>query len=386
MKNGYLKLFFYVGCTCLIVFEFLKAYFILPMPGSQESESINLAYDLHSYRWVFRIVFFAFILSGIKAAFQSKNKWPSGVILLIALVVAYFFNFKMSADKMFLQITTVTMKPRNENKVSGTRLVIAVENNGQAKAYPIEFLTYHHQVQDTVGGKPILVTYCNVCRSGRVYEPIVNGHYDKFRLVGMDHFNAMLEDGSTGSWWRQSTGEAIAGKMKGAVLREFESRQMTVNKWFELYPNALIMQPDKAFLNRYDSLARFEQGKIEGGLTGTDTLSWKSKSWVIGVHIGNLYKAYDWNQLKKEKIINDEIGKTPILLILLSDGQNFAAFERPSNEIFAIRNDTLFSNEETYDVFGRKIKEPSKKLKNIKAYQEFLHSWNYFHPDPMSKK
>ena len=100
------------------------------------------------------------------------------------------------------------------------RLVIGVVNNGEAKAYPIRFLGYHHQVQDTVGGKPVIVTYCTVCRTGRVFEPMVNGKPEKFRLVGMDHFNAMFEDATTKSWWRQVNGEAITGKLKGQQLPE----------------------------------------------------------------------------------------------------------------------------------------------------------------------
>ena len=101
-------------------------------------------------------------------------------------------------------------------------------NNGEAKAYPIQFLGYHHQVQDTVGGKPMMVTYCTVCRTGRVFEPVVNGKHEKFRLVGMDHFNAMFEDVTTKSWWRQVSGEAITGKLKGQQLPEVHSTQTSL--------------------------------------------------------------------------------------------------------------------------------------------------------------
>ena len=97
------------------------------------------------------------------------------------------------------------------NTVVIDRLVLGVQINGQARAYPIQYIAYHHQVTDTVGGKPIMVTYCSVCRSGRVFEPRISGKQDAFRLVGMDHFNAMFEDKTTGTWWRQVNGEAVAG-------------------------------------------------------------------------------------------------------------------------------------------------------------------------------
>jgi hypothetical protein len=49
-----------------------------------------------------------------------------------------------------------------------------------------------------------------------VFSPVVDGRSETFRLVGMDHFNAMFEDASTHSWWRQANGEAIAGPSKGS--------------------------------------------------------------------------------------------------------------------------------------------------------------------------
>lgn len=146
----------------------------------------------------------------------------------------------------------------------------------------------------------MIVTYCSVCRTGRVFIPVVDGQSEKFRLVGMDHFNAMFEDKTTKSWWRQSTGEAVAGKQKGKKLEEFPAFQMSLKKWFELYPNSKVMQADETFTSVYDSLGRFENGKSTGSLTRTDSLSWEAKSWVIGIEMNSHHhKAYDWNVLKK---------------------------------------------------------------------------------------
>jgi hypothetical protein len=106
--------------------------------------------------------------------------------------------------------------------------------------------------------------------------------------------------------------------------------QVTLNKFFSLYPFGSVMQADEASLSKYDSLARFEKGKSKSKLTGRDSLSWKDKSWVIGVEEGNLSKAYDWNELHAKRIINDKIGNVPIVLALAGDGQSFTAFEIPS--------------------------------------------------------
>ncbi len=353
----------------------------MPIPGSQLMDSIDIAYFLHSYRWFFRAIFIAIIALGSIQAFQVKRNWIPALILFFTSAIVYLFNFQMSADKMFLEPENVVLKSQPENKLPGDRLVIGIENNGEAKAYPVEFLAYHHQVLDNVGGKAIMVTYCSVCRTGRVYEPVVNGKYETFRLVGMNHFNAMFEDAGSGTWWRQVTGEAVAGEFKGEKLPELESKQLTVNKWYELYPHGKVMQADESFIKTYDPLARFERGKSKSNLTRTDSLSWKDKSWVVGIAIGESSKAYDWNYLKKEKIINDKISGKQIVLILSSDGQSFVAFQRPSGQKFTVSNDTLFSDSVTYNFSGNDLKNPENKLKSINAYQEFWHSWKIFHPN-----
>ncbi|HRX93579.1 MAG TPA: DUF3179 domain-containing (seleno)protein [Chitinophagaceae bacterium] len=376
-----MKRLFYTGLAGLILFEVLNVYFIMPMPGSQEMKSISIAYFLYSWRWIIRAVFLLMVIMGIVDAFRRKRKWIPAIVLLVACSVAYLFNFKMTAEKMFLQPKHVMLKSRAENVLPGSRLVIGVENNGEANAYPIEFLAYHHQIKDSIGGKPVIITYCSVCRTGRVFEPIVNGHYEQFRLVGMDHFNAMFEDKETKSWWRQVNGEAIAGKLKGTKLPVVESQQMTIDKWFELYPDGKVMQPDETFTNVYDSLAKYEQGKSKSNLTRTDSLSWKEKSWVVGLETGNLSKAYDWNYLKAKRIINDTIGNTSIVLALSKDEQSFVAFERQPDQTFTISDDDmLHADSSAYDFSGRDLSLPSKRLKHIPASQEFWHSWLTFHP------
>src|SRR5689334_13419390 len=313
-----MKTLFWLGLLGLFLFEIANVYFIMPMPGSQRMNSIDLAYFLYKWRWFFRGLFLVMCVIGLLRA-QWKRRWLLAIPVIILLIVAYMANFKMAADHMFYQANKILMVSAAENKIDSGRLVIGVKINDEAKAYPIRFLGYHHQVQDTLGGQPIMVTYCTVCRTGRVYQPIVNGKYEKFRLVGMDHFNAMFEDATTKSWWRQVTGEAITGKLKGQHLPEVFSTQTSLGDWLRLHPNSQILQADPAFTESYGKTTKYEDGTSRDDLTGTDSLSWKDKSWVIGIKAGNARKAYDWNQLMNERIIQDKIDKTAVALVVSND-------------------------------------------------------------------
>jgi Protein of unknown function (DUF3179) len=374
-----MKKIFYTGLGALVLFEILNVYFIMPMPGSQRMNSVDVAYFLFRWRWLFRTLFSVMILYGFLKS-SKKRLWIPLVSIIIAAAGVYVLNFKMAADHMFNKTKNLLMVNGSENKVGAQRLIIGVEHNGIAKAYPIQFLGYHHQVSDTIGGEPVIVTYCTVCRTGRVFEPVVNGKTETFRLVGMDHFNAMLEDATTKSWWRQATGEAITGKLKGQKLPEVSSSQTSLGEWLRLYPNSLVMQADPSFASSYDSTLKYEDGKSKSKLTGTDSLSWKDKSWVIGVKAGNSSKAYDWNELKKERIIRDKIDETSIALILANDDKSFFAFETPSqNSAVDFRNDSLFVGNNIYRIDGKSYAGLAA-LKRLPASQEFWHSWRTFNP------
>jgi hypothetical protein len=364
----------------LILFEIANVYFIMPMPGSQQMDTVDLAYFLYRWRWAFRILFTGLIIWGWSQS-NWKRKWLVTLLLLAIAAVVYMANFNMAADHMFYQPNKLIMVDNQANLVDSNRLVIGVVHNDEARAYPIQFLGYHHQVLDTVGGKPMIITYCTVCRTGRIFEPMIKGKPDVFRLVGMDHFNAMFEDATTRSWWRQVNGEAITGPLKGQSLPEIFSIQSSLEEWTKLYPNTLIMQADSSFINSYSKNTDYETGKSRRPLTGTDSLSGKPKSWVVGVRTGSASKAYDWNRLKTDRIIHDEIQGVPVLVVMAMDTAGFFAFERPDAQArFTLDSAGMRYKQYHFTLQGRGI-DTAFSLKPLQAYQEFWHSWQTFNPE-----
>jgi hypothetical protein len=267
--------------------------------------------------------------------------------------------------------------------------VVGIYINGQAKAYPIEIIGYHHQVQDTVGGEPVLITYCSVCRTGRVFSPFVNGKYQHFRLVGMDHFNAMFEDEDTKSWWRQATGEAIAGSLRGTRLKELPSEQMRLGAWVREYPNTLVLQPDQYFAKQYEGLRGFDAGTINSGLEKRDSGSWKFKSWIVGVMVDGQARAYDWNALVRQRIIQDTIQNKRIVLVLENDNMTFHAWSNiVKGQMLQLSLDNASQmikdnvSNSVWNMDGLCVEGNLKgtNLEAVPAYQEFWHSWQSFHP------
>ena len=62
-------------------------------------------------------------------------------------------------EKMFYPMGRPAFMPAGEAKLDGDEMVIAVAVAGAARAYPIRIVSYHHIVNDWVGGVPIAATY-----------------------------------------------------------------------------------------------------------------------------------------------------------------------------------------------------------------------------------
>jgi Protein of unknown function (DUF3179) len=379
----------FVGLLLAFATEILRVYFIMPFPGSQHSDTIGIAYFLNNNAVWLRIIALALVLPPLFYYFRKGRIWQKILLslpILLYVVIAYFFNFRFLADKMFRQPKEKLFASGTVDAVDSNKLIIGVALHGEARAYPIEVIGYHHQVRDTVGGQPVMVTYCTVCRTGRVYSPFVNGRYTKFRLVGMDHFNAMFEDDSTESWWQQATGVAITGPLKGQRLAEIPSAQMRLGDWMMLHPESRTLQPDPNFKARYDSLKGYDEGLIDGGLERRDSGSWKFKSWVVGINLHGYSKAYDWNRLVKDRFITDSVGHTPVLLTIAPDNRSFYAYSPGDSLHFRYDSSSRLLKEDhtnsTWRIDGECVDGPLKgqRLPVIQAYQEFWHSWRTFHP------
>jgi hypothetical protein len=377
------------GLLLLFAIEILRVYFIMPFPGSQQSDTISIAYWIgRNIIWL-RIIALLLILFPAISLYKNGRPWAKVVVSLVLVlyaVVFFFFNFRFEADKMFYQPEQKTFSGAGTNKIDGDKLVIGVAISGEAKAYPIQLIGYHHQVRDSIGNIPVMITYCTVCRTGRAFSPAVNGKTEEFRLVGMDHFNAMFEDATTKSWWQQATGVSIAGPLKGAALKELPSQQASLNTWLKQYPNSLVMQPDKTFLEKYEQLAKYDKGNGKSSLTKRDSASWMPKSWVIGITHDQTSKAYDWNELVKNRIISDSLPGLPLLITLENDNASFHVFDRTlKGKVLSFKKsgfDQLTDNEgSAWNLSGESIDGISRgeKLNQVQSYQEFWHSWETFH-------
>ena len=81
-------------------------------------------------------------------------------LLLAPLIAVTWFARQNHFEWMFNPLPSAAYAKASEaNFLSDNDMVLAVEINGEAVAYPVRQMAYHHVVNDVVGGKPITATY-----------------------------------------------------------------------------------------------------------------------------------------------------------------------------------------------------------------------------------
>lgn len=127
--------------------------------------------------------------------------------------------------------------------------VLGVDLGGEAVAYPLRILRNHELVNDVVGGLPISVVYCTLCRSALVFDGRVGDQTLTFLTSGLLlNSNKIMYDNETGSLWQHLTGTAIGGPLLGTELDLLAIEHVRWNDWVSAYPDtAIIDLPDPIF-------------------------------------------------------------------------------------------------------------------------------------------
>ncbi|MDG1084512.1 MAG: DUF3179 domain-containing protein [Planktotalea sp.] len=139
-------------------------------------------------------------------------------------------------------------KAITETRIGGTEPVITVEINGDARAYPVRYLTWHEIANDVVGGVPVAVTFCPLCNSGITFDRRVKQGTLTFGVSGkLRNSDMLMYDRETETWWQQAIGEAIVGDLLGTELVQLPTWMESWDEFVARNPEGLVMEePDFA--------------------------------------------------------------------------------------------------------------------------------------------
>jgi hypothetical protein len=295
--------------------------------------------------------------------------------------------------------------------------VIAVNLNGEAKAYPLQILIWHEIANDALGGVPIAVTFCPLCNSAFVFdrrvplsqeaqaavlevneaqpaaldgaflaayahqwgatEAFVGGLEVTFGVSGMLYnSNVLMFDSTTSTLWAQLLGEGNVGTLAGTKLLRYPGQIISFEAFRQAFPGAPVMSRDTGFSRDYgqnpyagyddvDSPPWFPAG------AGDDRLPPKAR--VVTLEFPDAAVAFPFEVLKKARAINHTLAGRSFVVFwsegtasaldhaMISSGRDVGAvgvFERGVNgrELTFGWNGEAFIDEQTgshWNLLGR---------------------------------
>ena len=122
-----------------------------------------ISYFLKSWSPTVTLLITIGVIGLVFAAWRSSKRWYSKVPLVLPILLAIVFAWfarQNHFEWMFNPLTSSAFAKASEvDYVQDDEMVLAVKINGDAVAYPVSLMAYHHIAQDVVGGTPITATY-----------------------------------------------------------------------------------------------------------------------------------------------------------------------------------------------------------------------------------
>ena len=285
--------------------------------------------------------------------------------------------------------------------------VVFLEIDGDARAYPLQILTWHEIVNDEVGGVPVAVTFCPLCNSAIAFDRLFDGVELEFGVSGnLRNSDLIMYDRQTHSWWQQFTGEGIVGKYAGRNLQQLPASIVSFADFRRAHPDGQVLSRDTGYSRRYgrNPYAGYDtaggnpflfSGDLDGRLLPVER--------VIAVTIDDVDVAFPLTVLQEEGAINYSVGEQRIAVFHMFgttsalDGGSIAESrdvgaagvfnaDLGGEALTFVAQDGVIKDQQTgsvWDILGRAIEGPlaGERLTPVLHGNHFWFAWAVFKPD-----
>lgn len=276
--------------------------------------------------------------------------------------------------------------------VGDTDMVMGLEINGDARAYPLLILVWHEIVNDEVGGIPVAVTYCPLCYTSQVFERTIDGEAVEFGTTGkLYQSNLLMYDRLTDSYWSQALGTAVKGPLSGSKLVLVPFDVITWSDWKSAHPDTVILSTDTGYARAYEVDpygSYYTDSRIIFPVDNADERM-HPKEIIIGFVLDGTSKAYRQADVESSVVINDVVGDTSTLLLSMFAG-NTRAFDRElDGEVLTFEydgsriTDAGSGSEWNYDGLAVAGERAGEQLTRLPIEPGFWFEWVAFHPQTL---
>lgn len=274
-------------------------------------------------------------------------------------------------------------------------LVVGIVVDGDARAYPVRLLSLHEIVNDTIGGRPVAVTWCPLCFSAVAFARVVDGREVTFGVSGiLYNNNLVMYDHQTNTLWSQLLGQAIRGALRGEQLAVLPLQMSGWGAWKAAYPQTRVLSAERIGRRAADVIDPYAGYYNSGaaGLSGSGEVDARlsPQALVVGLVTEGSARAYPLAAVRELGAVNTVLGEAPLLLAYDATLQSAVVYRRTLGErtlTFAADEPGRLRDAETGSVWdvrtGTAVAGPlaGEQLARVAAPLVYWFAWSDLHPE-----
>ena len=200
--------------------------------------------------------------------------------------------------------------PEADKWIQDNELVLGIIYKNVTRVYPLQILVWHEIVNDVIADDPILITYCPLCGSGIAYERRIDGEEVEFGTSGkLYNSNLVMYDRKTNSYWTQIDGLAIVGELTGTELKPVSIDTVVWRDWKKAHPDSEVLSQNTGYSRPYgkDPYGNYYENSFVLFPVENEDDRIHPKTVVFGIEVNGVFKAYQEDDLKEIKTIEDVV-------------------------------------------------------------------------------
>ena len=238
-----------------------------------------------------------------------------------------------------------------------------------------------------------------------MYSGKIEGEPTTFGTSGLLYrSNKVMYDRLTGSLWHQFTGEPIIGPLwdSGIKLPFFPVLLTTWEEWAAEHPDTTVLSqetglyPAEFYVPRDDPRSIYYDYWVN---PDTRFPVWKrsdaleTKEVVLGLAVDDSFKAYPVAALQQDRVINDSVGGTDVVVIASPNSEAARVYERgefrfalgaDASAAAGLPTELVDSDGGVWQVTEEHLvsaADASHVLGRLPTHMSFWFGWFQFHPD-----
>lgn len=222
--------------------------------------------------------------------------------------------------------------------------LIVLETDEGAVAYSDYFILQPHvAAAGTIGGEPVVMTYCGLTNLGIAYSPVIAGQPLELGVMTQLENNLVLWDKISGEPIQQIVGRMERYPDRGR-MKEWPTTRMPLRSFAALYPQGRVFVNEIAGFGQNPLAAAWDRLTRHVMMYNGVSLQWVGdapafptihefderlprKALIYGLNVGDDYVAYTKDFITgKGGLINTRIGGRPVVIALDPQFDTVGAF------------------------------------------------------------